>query len=96
MARKKEKVHLLTDSDLRRRDAKQFKDISHFAIYMFLAWLKDTGYIGNDRDILLAEYNRLDSWFTAWEQHLISIEDVQEIIERDTGMYPRVVNDEQF
>ena len=90
---KKEKIHLFTDSDLKKRDKKKIKEISKFAICMVLAGLKDTGYVQDDPEILQAEYKRMQSWFVAWEDHLISIKDIQKIIERDTGMEVRIRNE---
>ncbi len=88
---KKEKIHILTDSDIRKMERKCIHEVSQMSIFFFLAWLKETGYINDDPVILKAEYDRLEKWFEAWQNGLINAEKVKEIILHDTGMEVRIV-----
>ena len=95
MARKKEKIHILTDSDLKKMEKKCIHEVSKMSIFFFLGWLKETGYIDDDPDILKAEYNRLEDWFGAWEHGYITAEDIKAIILRDTGMEVRILEGDE-
>lgn len=88
---KKEKIHILTDSDIHKMEKKCIHEVSQVSIFFFLAWLKETGYIDDDPTILKAEYDRLEKWFEAWQDGLIKAEDIKSIILRDTGMDVRII-----
>ncbi len=87
---KKQKTYVMRESDIRKLENDIKNEVSETAICMVLAWLKDANYIENDSDVLVAEYRRFESWLKAIDDHLISINDIREIIRRDTGMEVRI------
>ena len=78
---KTNKTIVMRESDLRKLKKDITKDVTKIAIYMLLAWLKDTEQIDNDPDVLVEEYERFESWCSAMDEHLISLNDVKRIIE---------------
>lgn len=83
--KKKQKTIVLKESELKKLKKDITHDVTKMSIYIFLAWLKDTDYINNDPETLCEEYGRLESWFGAIEDHLISVFDIKKIIEDSTG-----------
>lgn len=78
---KKNKSVVLRESDIKKMKRDITHEVTQVAIFMFLAWLKDTERVDNDPDKLFDEYERLDSWCNAIDEHLISIKDIKRIIE---------------
>ena len=79
--RKTNKSVVVRESDIRRMKKEITHDVTETAVYMFLAWLKDTERIDNDPDKLFEEYEHLESWCAAIDEHLISINDIRKIVE---------------
>lgn len=91
----KQKTYVLKESDIKKLKRDITKDISAMAIMIFLAWLKDAEYIDNDAETLVEEYKHLESWFNAIDEHLISVREIQKIVEESTGMIIRLADGEE-
>ena len=87
---KTNKTVVLRESDIRKMKKDITREVTKTAIYMFLAWLKDSEYIDNDPEILVAEYERLEAWCNAIDEHLISLREIKKIIEDGTGAQIRI------
>ncbi len=87
---KTNKTYVLRESDIRKMKKDITHDVTKTAIYMFLAWLKDEERIDNDPEKLVAEYERLEAWCNAIDEHLISLNDIKRIIEEGTGTNIRI------
>lgn len=87
---KKNKTYILKESDIKKMKKEIVKEVSKTSIYIFLAWLKEEKIVENDPEKLLAEYERLEQWFGAIDEHLISLRDIQKIIEDGTNLKVKV------
>lgn len=92
---KKQKSFVIRESDYKKMQREVQSRVASMSIYIFLAWLKEAEYINDDPEVLIAEYNRLESWFKAIDDHLISVDAIKDIIERDTGIEVRIRNGEK-
>lgn len=91
----KQKTYVLKESDIKKLKRDITKEVSSMAIYIFLAWLKDTEYISNNPETLVEEYTRLEGWFNAIDDHLISVNDIKKIIEDSTEMKIKIREGEE-
>ena len=83
--KKKQKTIVLKESDVKKMKKEITNDVTKMSIYIFLAWLMETEYVDKDPERLVEEYNRLESWCGAIEEHLITVFDIKKIVEDAIG-----------